>query len=93
MSFWVSMGYISQMELYTLVSLEISGQDKAPVVMYITIGGTYINSPSNEDLFIAAQRYVNDSKLTYKLLNVTHLTKEQYNSFLQGQIADFLRTK
>ena len=81
------------MELYTLVSLEISEQDKAPVVMYITIGGTYINNPSDEDLFIAAQRYVNDSKLTYKLLNVTHLTKEQYNSFLQGQIADFLRTK
>lgn len=87
------MGYIYQMELYTLVSLEISGQDKASVVMYITIGGTYINNPSDEDLFIAAQRYVNDSKLTYKLLNVTHLTKEQYNSFLQGQIADFLRTK
>ena len=93
MSFWVSMGYIYQMELYTLVSLEISRQDKAPVDMYITIGGTYINNHSDEDLFIAAQRYVNDSKLTYKLLNVTHLTKEQYNSFLQGQIADFLRTK
>lgn len=38
------------------------------MVMHITIGGTYTNQPSEKELFIEAQRYVNNDSLTNKLL-------------------------
>lgn len=81
------------MELYALVSIEVREQNKACQVMHITIGGNYINRPNEKELFATAQEYVYNDRFVYRLLGITYLSKEQYCSFLQGQIADYLRSE
>lgn len=78
------------MNIYALVSIETREQDKAPVVMYITIGEMCTHQPSDEELFNEAIKYINNNSLSYKLLDIIYLTREQYDSILRGQIADYL---
>ena len=81
------------MELYTLVLIEVCQQGKAKEVMFITVGGVYTNRPTKDELFKEARNYIGNNSLTYRLIDVIYLTKEQYDSFLKGQITDYFRSE
>lgn len=49
--------------------------------------------PSEEELFNEAIKHIDNNSLSYKLLDIIYLTREQYDSFLRGQIADYLRSE
>ena len=51
------------------------------------------HQPSDEELFNEAIKYINNNSLSYKLLDIIYLTREQYDSILRGQIADYLRSE
>lgn len=61
--------------------------------MYITIGEMCTHQPCDEELFNEAIKYINNNSLSYKLLDIIYLTREQYDSILRGQIADYLRSE
>lgn len=61
--------------------------------MYITINEMCTHQPSDEELFDEAIKYINNNSLSYKLLDIIYLTREQYDSILRGQIADYLRSE
>ena len=48
------------MNIYALVSIETREQDKAPVVMYITIGEMCTHQTSDEEQINEAIKYINN---------------------------------
>lgn len=76
-----------------LISVETQQDGKAPNLLHITYRkeSLFVAPDMQGELLEIVKKIIGNPNLNYRIVNVTQLTDKQYEDFLKGQIADWLR--